>query len=87
MPGSSDKASRSTSSKTARNTEPRTRSFDMMKLAICVGIGAVLGVLFSDSDPLGVPSLALGPALGVVVAHVWSRPEREAARAGGGGVR
>ncbi|WP_222192501.1 hypothetical protein [Modestobacter italicus] len=65
-----------------RPARPRSKTFDMMKLAICVGIGAALGVVFSDTDPLGVPSLAIGPALGVVVAHLWSKPEREAASRG-----
>lgn len=52
------------------------KTFDMMKLAICVGIGVALGVVFSDTDPLGVPSLAIGPALGVVVARIWTKADR-----------
>ncbi|MDT9593142.1 hypothetical protein RDV89_08685 [Nocardioides zeae] len=51
------------------------KTFDMMKLAICVGIGVALGIVF-DNDPLGVPSLAIGPALGVVVARIWTKADR-----------
>lgn len=60
-------------------TEPRSRTFNMMKLAICVGIGVALGIVFRDNDPAGLSTMAIGPAIGVGVAYVWSKPEREAA--------
>lgn len=52
-------------------------TFDMMKLAICVGIGVALGIAFRDADPLGIPTLAIGPALGVVVARIWTKADRK----------
>lgn len=63
----------------AETKAPRSKTFDMMKLAICVGIGAALGIVL-DAEVLGIPSSAWAPAIAVGVAHWWSRPEREAAR-------
>lgn len=63
----------------ATGTAPRTKTFDPMKLAICVGIGAALGIVL-DLEVIGIPSAAWMPALAVFVAQLWSRPERAAAR-------
>ncbi|WP_122818050.1 hypothetical protein [Nocardioides pantholopis] len=60
-------------------TAPRSKTFDLMKLAICVGIGVALGIVFRDDAPSGLSSMGLGPAIGVGVAYLWSKPEREAA--------
>lgn len=59
--------------------QDRSKTFNLIKLAICVGIGVALGIAFRDSDPAGIPSMAIGPAVGVGVAWLWSKPEREAA--------
>lgn len=59
--------------------QPRSKTVTIMKFAICVGIGLALGIVFRDFNPAGVPAMAIGPALGVLVGSVWTKPEREAA--------
>lgn len=60
-------------------THPRTKPFSLIKFAICVIIGLALGIVFRDFDLFGVPAMAIGPAAGALVAHVWSKPDRAAA--------
>lgn len=57
----------------------RSKTFNLMKLAICVGVGVALGLMFHEKEIAGIPPASFGAAIGVAVAYIWSKSEREGA--------
>lgn len=63
----------------------KKKSMDTAKLAICVGIGVALGLVFHDDSVLGLPPASIGAVLGVIVASWWTKAEQRQTRGAVGG--